>query len=120
MLVLAPILLFASLWVVGRAFWRFGRTGLAAARGIAFWIIVVCGLSFGSWLAFGLEYPVSAKMRVLGAPFPTAFFAWEGDRWTDFITPAFVMYPGILVNLLSPVVLGCLTLRWLSDFCRKA
>jgi hypothetical protein len=116
-LLIALGLIVASLWLLWKVFARLRRQRAGAGwLGLAGGVLVV-GLALGWWTAFHFEYHASARMRVFSAPLPIAFFVWEEDRWTDFVTPEYYAYPALAANTLSIAALVVSPLLFLK---RKA
>ena len=49
-------------------------------------------------------------MRFVSFPIPIAFFHLEDGHWIDFVTPAYVMYPGLVANIVAIVATSVLPL----------
>ena len=100
-LLIALALITASLWLLWKIFTHFRRRRV----GVQWWglgiTVLTAGLVLGWWTAFHFEYRASKRMRVFSAPLPVAFFVWEEDRWTDFVTPEYYAYPALAANVLS-------------------
>jgi hypothetical protein len=71
-------------------------------------VLFVAGASLGVWLAFFFEYQPSQRMRVMSFPLPIVFFVWEEDRWTDFVTPDYYVYPALAANV-CVITAACVT-----------
>jgi hypothetical protein len=87
---------------VGRSWWR------------AFGVLSLVGVVGGWWLAFHLEYQPSARVRFVSFPMPVAFFHLEDGQWVDFVTPWYVMYPGLVANIVATTALTVLPLLVIS------
>jgi hypothetical protein len=112
---LIVIVLFAlSSWGVFATFLRLRRTHASRAWWFAFALLVVVGLVAGCWLAFSFEYQVSPRIRYASFPIPLAFFHLEHGQWIDFVTPAYVMYPGLVANVTAVVAVVLLPLLLVS------
>jgi hypothetical protein len=108
---LIVIALFAlSAWGVFATFRRLHRMRASRVWWFVFASLLVIGLSAGSWLAFSFEYQVSPTMRYFSFPMPLAFFHLEDGRWVDFVTPPYVMYPGLFANVIAIVAVVLLPL----------
>ncbi|WP_165224871.1 hypothetical protein [Aquisphaera insulae] len=72
------------------------------------WLV---GAGLGVWGGFCFEYQPASKLRVIGAPVPTAFFVLEGppgeEHWIDYITPVPTLLASSNVVILS-LLAGCL------------
>jgi heme A synthase len=112
-LVIAVIAL--SGWIFTATSRRLQRTRAGRNWWVAFAALTIAGFAVGCWLAFRFEYQVSPRMRVFSFPIPLAFFHLENGHWVDFVTPPYVMYPGVLANVLSIVAMALLPL-WLASF----
>jgi hypothetical protein len=99
-----------SSWGVFATFWRLRRTHASRVWWAAFALLAVIGLATGCWLAFSFEYQVSPRMRFVSFPMPLAFFHLEDGRWVDFVTPPYVMYPGLVANVITVVAVALLPL----------
>ena len=109
----------ASCWVIRFTFLRL-RRGKASARWWGAYIAaLLLGVVVGGWVAWNADYRVSERVRFLSFPLPLAFFVWETDRWTDFVTPPYVVYPGLLANTLSIAALAQLPVLILSRRLNK-
>ena len=103
---------------------RQGRPGEAVAQQFVFtatvlrrrpwWftfaILAAAGLAAGLWLAFSFEYQVSPRMRYVSFQIPLAFFHLEDGRWVDFVTPPYVLYPGLVAYVGAVIALALLPL----------
>jgi hypothetical protein len=108
---LIVILLFGlSSWGMFATFRRLRRTHAGRTWWYAFSALVVVGIAAGTWLALRFEYHVSPQMRCVSFPMPLAFFHLEDGHWVDFVTPPYVMYPGLVANILSVVAVLLLPL----------
>ncbi len=103
-------LLALSSWGVFATFRRLRRAHASRAWWFAFGVLAVAGLVAGYWLAFSFEYHVSPRMRYVSFPMPLAFFHLEDGQWVDFVTPPYVMYPGLLANVVAIVAVALLPL----------
>lgn len=96
-------LIFLSAWVVYRAVRLFRAR--SARRG--WWALLAAlfftGASLGVWFAFFFEYQPSHRIRVVSFPLPIVFFVWEEDRWTDFVTPGYYVYPALAANVCTTI-----------------
>lgn len=81
---------------------------------IVFSVVLIVGAVAGCWLGFVFEYRVSSTLRVVGCPLPLAFFKWEHDHWTDFITPA-----PLLNGVINVIVITLLALAPLNIIFRS-
>jgi hypothetical protein len=86
------------------------RTHASRNWWFAFGSLVIVGLVAGCWFAFNFEYQVSPRMRFVSFPMPLAFFHLEEGEWIDFVTPPYVMYPGLVANVIAIVALALLPL----------
>jgi hypothetical protein len=77
---------------------------------IAFALLAAVGLVAGCWLTFSFEYQVSPRMRFASFPMPLAFFHLEDGQWIDFVTPPYVIYPGLVANVIAIVAVALLPL----------
>ncbi len=87
----------------GWTFYRIVRVLRHGAAAPVWWAVfalfTLAGVVLGIWLAFSFEYQASPRMRIVSFPLPIGFFAWEEDRWTDFVTPEWYMYPALAANV---------------------
>ena len=83
-------------------FWRIG-----------FILFLLAGTALGIKLAFFFEYRASDRMRVVSFPLPIVFFVWEEDRWTDFVTPEYYLYPAVTANVCVTAAASTAPLVWL-------
>ncbi len=81
---------------VGRVWW------------LAFGSLTVVGAVLGSWLAFNFEYQISTTLRFASFPVLLCCFKLEDGHWTDFPAPPFVMYPGLMANILAVTAIAVL------------
>lgn len=106
-LMIITLLVFAEIAIV-RTFQRRHAGARWWAALSAGWLI---GGALGVWGGFFFEYQPSARLRVLGAPVPAAFFHWEGppgeEQWVDFITPIPLGFAASNVALLA-LLAGCM------------
>jgi hypothetical protein len=58
-------------------------------------------------------------MRYASFPMPLVFFQLEDGRWVDFITPPYVMYPGLVANVVAIVAVALLSLLIASFISRR-
>ena len=108
---LIVIALFAlSSWGVFATFRRLRRTHATRAWWFAFASLAVVGLAAGCFLAFSFEYQLSPRMRYVSFPMPLAFFHLEDGQWMDFVTPGYIMYPGLITNVIAVVAMALLPL----------
>lgn len=112
-------LLILSTWLIYATLRRLRRYH----AGLSWWIIslslFLVGFALGIWFAFFFEYQPFPKLRVFSFPLPLAFFVWEEDRWTDFVTPPAVMYPGLAANVVTTVALALFPVFLSSLFARR-
>jgi hypothetical protein len=109
-LFLVIVLLALSGWVVSLTFRRLRHNRAGRGWWLAFCLLAAGGAVVGCRLAFRADYQVSSTTRLVSFPVPLAFFRKEGDQWTDFITPPFVLYPGLVANAMSMVATALLPL----------
>ncbi len=115
------IILFA---IIGGLAWinaRIVRGFLRRRAGGGWWAALISaglvGGAFGAWSGFSFEYRPYPKIRVSGAPIPSAFFHWEGPpgegQWVDFVTtvPVFFAATNIPILALSAACLVGLMFR---------
>lgn len=100
-LLIALGLIAVSLWLLWKVCVRLWQRQSSARWWIFGGVIFGLGLTLGWWTAFHFEYHATPRMRVVSAPLPLAFFVWEEDRWTDFVTPEYYMWPALVANVLS-------------------
>jgi hypothetical protein len=98
-------LLALSCWLIYATFRRLRRRCAGRSWWIASVSLLLAGLALGIWFAFFFEYQPSGRIKFASFPMPLVFFVWEEDRWTDFVTPPMVMYPGLVANVASTVAL---------------
>lgn len=99
--VIAVLLLAASLWLIWAVFKRLKSTRANALWWVATLTALTAGLVFGWHVANSFEYQVSQRFRFASAPLPIVIFVWEEDHWTDFVTPLYYAYPAMAANTLS-------------------
>ncbi len=85
-------------------------------------ICLAAGFALGVWFGFFFEYQPSPRLRILGCPVPVVAFALEKsadgeEHWTDFVTPAPLLFAASNVLLFSfvsiyPVWLANTLWRW--------
>jgi len=112
--VIVIIVLALSSWAMIATIRRLRRTNAGRAWWTAFAMLLALGISAGTWFAFSFEYQVSHDMRYASFPVPLAFFHLEDGHWVDFITPPYVMYPGLLANVTSFAAFALLPLLIIS------
>jgi len=91
----------ASLWLLWKVFARLRRHQAGTGWWILAFVVLTLGLVLGGWTASHFEYHASPRIRVFSAPLPIAFYVWEEDRWTDFVTPEYYSYSVLGANTLS-------------------
>jgi amino acid transporter len=96
-------LILLSAWVVYRSVRSFRARSARRGWWALLALLLVAGASLGVWLAFFFEYQPSHRMRVMSFPLPIAFFVWEEDRWTDFVTPDYYVYPALAANVCTTI-----------------
>jgi hypothetical protein len=101
-------LLSLSVAIVVATFCRLRRAQAGRGWWTAFSALVALGLLVGCWLAFSFEYHVSPQIRYASFPVPLAVFRLEDGLWVDYVTPAAVMYPGVVANVLAIVAVALL------------
>jgi hypothetical protein len=105
-----------SLPIIGLAWWLVAGTTSRMWRlraGWAWWATLSLLVLLGGYAGYRLgrcEIQTSATFRWGGLPLPIAFFALEGDRWTDFIPPPPVQWTNLLADILAPVLLMAIPL----------
>lgn len=104
------LLLALSFWSIFATFRRVRHTHVGRSWRIAFAVLTVIGLVVGSWMAFNFEYQISSRMRYVSFPMPLGFFHLEDGQWVDFVTPPYVMYPGLVANVIAIVAIKLLPL----------
>ena len=109
MLIVIPLLALGSWGVLG-TFRRLRRSHASRAWWFAFVWLSVVGLAAGGWLSFSFEYQVSPEIRYFSFPMPVAFFHLEDGQWVDYITPPYVMFPGLVANVVAIVAVALLPL----------
>jgi heme A synthase len=85
----------------------------------AFVALLIVGIVAGSWLAFRLEYQVSPRMRVASFPLPLAFYRLEGGTWVDYVIPRFVLYPGLVANVVAIIAFTLSPLLFAGAMSRR-
>ncbi|NBR85859.1 MAG: hypothetical protein EB141_01845 [Verrucomicrobia bacterium] len=103
-----------GLWSIFLTSQRLLRAHANRAWWCVFVVLSVAGLAAGCWLAFNFEYQVSPRTRCASFPLPLAFFRLEDGRWVDFVTPTYVMYPGLVANVVAIVAMALLPLWFAS------
>ena len=94
-----------SLWFVRFSLRLFWRRSAALPWKIASLCLLLAGVALGIKLAFFFEYQISDRMRAVSFPLPIVFFVWEEDRWTDFVTPDYYVYPALAANVCATAAL---------------
>ena len=120
--VIVNAVLALGLWCIFLTSRRLLRAHANRAWWCTFAALSVAGLAAGCWLAFNFEYQVSARTRCASFPLPLAFFRLEDGQWVDFVTPTYVMYPGLAANVVAIVAMALLPLwfaSWASNRGRK-
>ena len=87
--------------------------------GVVWWaalvVLLIGGAVGGVWGSL-LEYQPTARLRVVGVPFPVGVWQWEGDDWVDYVSPAapVVVVLNFATFLLASVlpVSAAYLLRW--------
>jgi len=102
-LLIAIALIVFTAWLLQFAFRLLRRRSAAVRWWVAFALLVVFGMGMGIWKGIYCEYRLSRHVRIVGFPLPVAVFVWEGDRWTDFVSPEFVAYTKVAANVCTPV-----------------
>jgi hypothetical protein len=105
MVLVALALITLSGWTFYRIIRVFRDGAVAPVWWAVFALFTLAGLALGIWLAFSFEYQASPRMRVVSFPLPIVFFVWEEDRWTDFVTPDWYMYPALAANVCITTVI---------------
>ena len=108
------IVLALSAWAVLATIRRLRQTKAGSAWWIAFALLLAVGCGAGAWFALRFEYQVSPEMRYASFPVPLSFFHLEEGHWVDFITPPYVMYPGLVANVASFAAVAMLPLLFAS------
>lgn len=112
-LLIVSLELFISLWLM-RKMIRSLRARRATGRWQgAFAVAALLGFILGCGLAIRGEVRVSETTRLVSLPMPLALYRKEGDQWTDFITPPYVLYPGFAANALAITTL-CTLPVWMA------
>lgn len=98
---MGPIIIIAVLALLGWLSVSAVRSLLARGVGFPWWAIlvscVIVGFCLGVWFGFFFEYQPSPRLRVIGCPVPVVCFVLETsadgkEQWTDFITPAPLLF----------------------------
>ena len=118
-LIMVMVVLALSAWAVYATVHRLRQTRAGRGWWTAFALLLAVGCGLGVLFAFSFEYQVSADMRFASFPVPLAFFHLEEGSWVDFITPPYVMYPGLVANVASFVAVALLPLLVASGFARR-
>jgi hypothetical protein len=108
--IIVVALLALSAWSLMVTVRRLRQTKAGRAWWIAFGLLLALGVGVGTWFAFSFEYQVSPGMRYASFPVPLAFFHLEDGHWVDFITPPYIMYPGLVANIAAFTALALLPL----------
>jgi len=107
-LISIPIIALA-LWLVAGTTFRMWQLKAGWRWWATLIVIAVCGGYAGFRLGY-CEIQTSPTFRWGGLPLPVAFFALEGDHWTDFIPPPPIQWTNFLADILSPVLLSAIPL----------
>lgn len=113
------LVLALSCWILVTTWRRLRQKQLGRAWWLTFASLIVLGLAVGSWAAFNMEYQVSPRMRFASFPIPLAFFHLEDGNWIDFVTPDYVMYPGLGTNVVACVAIAVLPVLFVSLLHRR-
>lgn len=112
-LLIVSLELFISLWLMRRMICSLRTSRATRPWQGAFSVAALLGFILGCGLAIRGEVRVSETTRLVSLPMPLAVYRKEGDQWTDFITPPYVMYPGLAANALA-ITTVCTLPVWLA------
>lgn len=95
---------FAWLAVCVRA--SFLHRSVTVSWHVAFYSALTIGALIGVYFGFYFQYHISPRMQVYSFPVPAGFLVLEThddgtERWTDFITPAPVIFAGANIPLFA-------------------
>lgn len=107
-------LLGGSSWALVSLVRRLRREHAGTRWWIAFAVLVVIGLSVGTWCAFQCEYPIGADYRIGSFPIPIVFFHLEDGQWVDFPAPEFQAWSAAFTNIITITALATVPLWLLS------
>lgn len=109
---MGPIIVTVVLALLGGVSFVAVRSLKRRTVGLMWWTALVgclvAGFALGVWLGFYFEYQPSPRLRIIGCPVPVVAFALEKsadgeERWTDFVTPAPLLFAASNVFLFSVV-----------------
>ena len=88
------------------AYRSFQRRGVSRGWHIAFFAAMLIGVAAGVYFGFFFKYSPCSGFVVCSFPVPTAFLVFEEygngeSRWTDFITPAPLLFAGANVPIFA-------------------
>lgn len=101
----------AGIWGTWR---RLRRVNASRVWWVRFGALAVVGAVAGVGLAIAADYQVSPTMRFGSFPVPLVFYQLEDGRWIDFVTPPFVLYPGVVANI-SSVIAAAVVPLWVGS-----
>ncbi len=109
--VLGLALLAAGAWSAGYLALMLKRRRVPKRLRIGFVAATIAGAALAVTAAFftaSFTYDKSDTLRILGLPFPVAFFQRDGDHWLDFVGPLSPVF--WVANLLVPAMLPVIPL----------
>ncbi len=88
------------------AYRSFQRRGVSRGWHIAFFAAMLIGIAAGVYFGFFFKYSPRSGFEVYSFPVPAAFLVLEEygngeSRWTDFITPAPLLFAGANVPIFA-------------------
>jgi hypothetical protein len=105
--ILLIALVLAALGVLAYAAHRsLRRRGVSHGWRIAYFTALSAGVVAGIYFGFFFRYFASPSVEIVSFPVPAAFFVLEEypdgeSRWTDFITPAPILFAGSNVPIFA-------------------
>lgn len=100
----------------------FQRRGVSRGWHIAFFAAMLVGVAAGVYCGFVFKYSPRSGFEVYSFPIPAAFLVLKeygnGESgWTDFITPAPLLFAGVNVPILT--CLAVIPIRVLNTLSRR-
>ncbi len=105
-ILLIPLAIVFFAWLALRVQSSFIHRAVSIRWHTAFYMALVTGAAAGVYFGFFFQYQVSPRLQVFSFPVPAGFLVLERyddgtERWTDFITPAPVLFAGANIPLLA-------------------
>ncbi len=105
-ILLIPLALGFFAWLAVRVRASFLQRNVTTGWYVAFYAALAIGAGIGVYFGFYFEYQVSPRMRIFSFPVPAVVMVLERhpdgtDHWTDFITPAPLLFAGANIPLFA-------------------